>query len=31
MPTDEALRARIIANPGTWLVTGAAGQYLRAM
>jgi UDP-N-acetylglucosamine 4-epimerase len=25
MPTDEALRARIIANPGTWLVTGAAG------
>ena len=25
MPTDEALRARIRANPGTWLVTGAAG------
>jgi UDP-N-acetylglucosamine 4-epimerase len=25
MPTDEALRARIQANPGTWLVTGAAG------
>ena len=26
MPTDEALRARIIANPGTWLVTGALGN-----
>ena len=25
MPTDEALRARIRAKPGTWLVTGAAG------
>jgi UDP-N-acetylglucosamine 4-epimerase len=25
MPTDEALRARIQAKPGTWLVTGAAG------
>jgi hypothetical protein len=27
MPTDEALRALIIAIPGTWLVTGAAGFF----